>query len=363
MDVTYQGAEGTFYRLGLGDLTFGEPVQLTTESAVPSLGDVDNDGDTDILLASSSKVFRNQGDGVFQEVEFETLLRSVSIIPDVDGDGIEDFGGFDPAGSFVVTRNLDGMNSGEVLELSSPQLVPFYFHVADVEDDGDADVILFAQNFGIGGESTLVFARNVGGELTLTQELNVPPIARGPSGLFEFEDYDVDGDLDLLYRSYRPAGSFFVEYDSELQQFKSAVATDSVDLDLRIATADVDGDGDVDLLTGFLDRLRLYRNSAIDRADLDDSGNVDADDIDRLFAHLINESDEEELDLSGDGAVDDDDVAFLVTNRLDTQFGDVNLDGQIGFADFLVISTNFGSPGGWADGDMDGDGTISFETS
>jgi len=39
--------------------------------------------------------------------------------------------------------------------------------------------------------------------------------------------------------------------------------------------------------------------------------------------------------------------------------GDTNLDGTVGFADFLILSSNFGEIGGWERGDF-GDGTVAF---
>lgn len=41
--------------------------------------------------------------------------------------------------------------------------------------------------------------------------------------------------------------------------------------------------------------------------------------------------------------------------------GDIDLDGIVAFADFIVLSENFGSTDAkWRDGDMDGDGAVSF---
>ena len=40
--------------------------------------------------------------------------------------------------------------------------------------------------------------------------------------------------------------------------------------------------------------------------------------------------------------------------------GDVDLTGKVGFADFLVLSQHFGEPGGWAQGDFNGDSTVDF---
>ena len=40
--------------------------------------------------------------------------------------------------------------------------------------------------------------------------------------------------------------------------------------------------------------------------------------------------------------------------------GDANLDDEVNFADFLILSENFGQDGAWQEGDFDGDGTVGF---
>ena len=40
--------------------------------------------------------------------------------------------------------------------------------------------------------------------------------------------------------------------------------------------------------------------------------------------------------------------------------GDANLDDEVNFADFLILSENFGQEGAWREGDFDGDGIVGF---
>ncbi|MBL8765198.1 MAG: hypothetical protein JNM07_13110 [Phycisphaerae bacterium] len=63
-------------------------------------------------------------------------------------------------------------------------------------------------------------------------------------------------------------------------------------------------------------------------------------------------------DINGDLGVDQKDVCELVTVILGTSFGDLNLDGTVSAAELITISNNIGNPGGWAQGDMDGDGQV-----
>lgn len=66
------------------------------------------------------------------------------------------------------------------------------------------------------------------------------------------------------------------------------------------------------------------------------------------------------FDLNSDGAISADDVNFALT-AMGTVAGDINLDGSVGFDDFLTLSGSFGQSGlGYAGGDLDCDGDVAF---
>lgn len=67
-------------------------------------------------------------------------------------------------------------------------------------------------------------------------------------------------------------------------------------------------------------------------------------------------------DFDGNGVLSEADLAALVMDDslMNTFFGDLNFDLDVDFADFLVLSGNIGSVGGWADGNMDLDGMVAF---
>ena len=62
-------------------------------------------------------------------------------------------------------------------------------------------------------------------------------------------------------------------------------------------------------------------------------------------------------DINGDLIVDINDVKAVLA-ILETGFGDVNLDGVVSIADYNTCVANQGMSGGWASGDMDGDGMV-----
>lgn len=52
---------------------------------------------------------------------------------------------------------------------------------------------------------------------------------------------------------------------------------------------------------------------------------------------------------------------FLVEDILQTRPGDLDLDGDVDFVDFLQLSAHFGAAeSSWDTGDMDGDGRTGF---
>ncbi|MBL8758965.1 MAG: hypothetical protein JNK35_11105 [Phycisphaerae bacterium] len=63
-------------------------------------------------------------------------------------------------------------------------------------------------------------------------------------------------------------------------------------------------------------------------------------------------------DMNGDLVVNQADVDVLVGQVLCTTYGDVNLNGIGSYEDFRVACVNLGTAGGWARGDVDGDGTV-----
>lgn len=133
----------------------------------------------------------------------------------------------------------------------------------------------------------------------------------------------------------------------------------------------------------FLTNLQISGGIA---GDFDDMNGLDAADIDALCAAIgsisllesleatqgyVGNYDENNpvsvlsqpmFDLDGDGLITMDDYTMWVTHAgfADTNFGDVDLDGDIDGDDLSVIELNYGmnSGAGWGDGDTDKDGDV-----
>ena len=89
--------------------------------------------------------------------------------------------------------------------------------------------------------------------------------------------------------------------------------------------------------------------------DFNANGTLDAADLDLL---RNNPGLDSPYDLDGDGDNDADDLAFALPNVYATGLGDANLDRSIDAADLAIVDANLGQPGGWGEGDVDGDGLV-----
>jgi hypothetical protein len=100
-----------------------------------------------------------------------------------------------------------------------------------------------------------------------------------------------------------------------------------------------------------------FRNSI---GDFDDNGLLELADLEKLSEVIISETNDPQFDVNQDQRVDQSDLRFWVEDLRRTHIGDSNLDGTVGFSDFLALSDNFGGSGGWQQGDFDGNGDVEF---
>lgn len=95
-------------------------------------------------------------------------------------------------------------------------------------------------------------------------------------------------------------------------------------------------------------------------ADFNADRNLDAADIDLLSLLVRSGSDRDAFDLDENGSIEQEDRRMWIEDVFGSRFGDANLDKQVDMADFLELSKNFGSMGGWSKGDFDGNGYTQF---
>ncbi len=281
---------------------------------VPSFGDLDGDGDADLVIGIvggfcsttanlTDNLYYLENTGSPTEADYEErtsrLLDAVDVgrasypaAEDLDGDGDLDLlvgSAFNPRPGGPLRASLFRFeNTGTATE---PQLrladddflgldVDFSNHYApafgDLDGDGRRDLLVGT----FGGR--MAFLLNTGDGFALTvealQDLDVGQTATPTLG-----DLDGDGDLDLLVGEFSGTLNYFRNDGSaQVPNFTEATLpglADDLDVGRYSAPhlADVDADGDLDLLVGTEDRdVLFYRNVGTPAAPSFEEGPLEA---------------------------------------------------------------------------------------
>jgi hypothetical protein len=234
---------GTF-----NDVTPAAILQTLTETRGVTAFDMDGDGDLDLFGVSGDPATGNNeaylngiigGAGAFDFTahvggELTTVVAKNGVTDtDYDNDGDIDLLVANTTGEFVILQN-DGSGAftqilPSTLGITNPAgsgITP-----ADIDNDGDLDLLLTGQNL-----QSYLYRREANGSYVLQQTF-----INGWMG--SFADLDNDGDLDLIFsedfRSYLNDGSGTFEAGQSLPVTSIFDAR-------AIAFADIEGDGDVD---------------------------------------------------------------------------------------------------------------------
>ena len=225
--------------------TLGEAMERT---ASLSIGDLDGDGDLDIVVANGrhwpgqNRVFVNTGAGVFaaaRNLDAELSTTYAAALADLDGDGdLDAVVGNDRRPSYVLFNDGSGhfVRGPQLGKVSSTRSVT----LADLDGENGVDVILTNR-----GETNLIcFNDGSGGfgrqgtfggafDATIT-------VAAG--------DLDGDGDLDLAVANRNGQQNHIYRNDG-VGGFADAVAYGTGSDQTRgVAIVDIDGDGNLDIL-------------------------------------------------------------------------------------------------------------------
>jgi len=238
-------------------------------------GDIDQDGDYDLVVASegATALYRNDAGvlnampatlpGYLEDSAYDDTydLRSVTLA-DFDNDGdldllipsIFDEGSFSYRTALMRNDGSDGADGWVFTDTGSALDATTHAQSAWADNDGDGDLDLFLTNVDPFTETGFIkFFANDAGTFTASDPLSV----RVEHGLADIADADADGDQDILVAgNIQESDETFTTvlriYTNDGGTYTPTTLIDAPNsgwLDLNAATwADYDSDGDVDLL-------------------------------------------------------------------------------------------------------------------
>lgn len=322
-------------------------------SSQVTFGDVDSDGDLDVLLPTggggTSRIYLNDGDGILTESLQHLSTRATGIaLGDLDGDGDLDAVVSRGDGSQQPNAVWLGDGAGGFTEQSTG-LGNVNSHDAalgDLDGDGDLDVI-----FANIGPNTIWFGGGDGSFVESTQVLGTDD-----SFAVALGDVDGDGDLDAVFGNLGDSELFLNDGSGV---FTNAGILLGRGVAFGVELGDLDGDGDLDIVfangpdgvvsnevwkgdgaggfsahaflgTGF--SFGSLNGRALDLGDVDGDG-----DLDIVCAFLNGDPDPEQLWLNdGSGNFTEHSVRFGASSSAGIGLGDLDGDGDLD----LVISSN-----------------------
>ena len=414
MDALSTSDEGqiAWYENTDGGGAYSEEIVVESSPGLTALqvaaADIDGDNDLDVLASIHSRFdengdgisthsvvwYDNDGTGAFSDPQ--VILTDSDSSPlafqAVDLDGDRDIDVMLKSGNVLAWyENVDGsgmFSDTNVIANGNIQSM----HTADMDGDGDMDAVISTKTGELGG-TIAWFANTDGLGLFSTEPVGILSTA-GVAQSVSTADFDGDGDLDVLSAEQTsvvgcvngPAGGgrgctreggglLWYENTNGAGQLREPQFINTVTSASALA-ADIDGDGDMDIVeyipgrppgprltTIYKDKIVWYENTA-------GHGNFSTERVITTETYGVNSV--VTTDVDGDGDLDllsssslDGMIAWYESDLADRKEripGDADGDGKVAFADFLILSANFGKQvdAVWADGDFNGDGKIEF---
>lgn len=331
---------------------------VTGRSMDAHAGDLDDDGDLDIVVAREyglNVVFANDGSGQFAQVvgAFPGGAAGDSedvAIVDFDGDGLLDVL-FVSEDTFANELYFGG---GDLTFVDASARIPVAgtsnaMLAADIDGDHDIDVLI-----GNAGQNVILI--NDGRGFFTDETASRLPVRLDQTQDLELGDVDDDGDQDLVVANeddnrllINTGGGVFVDAASRQLPLPAGIEeTREADL------GDIDGDGDLDLL--FVNTAFSFPGADRHNRLLINDGHGGFTDVSekQLPAHAFSSVDGDFLDLDADGDLD-----ITIANVFGGSFQAYRNDGAGHFTDATseILPATVGGDGIDVEaGDFNGDG-------
>jgi uncharacterized repeat protein (TIGR01451 family) len=314
--------------------------------------DIDNDGDMDVLSASSedNKIawYENiDGSGGFsaqQIISTNTEWAETVYASDIDGDGDMDV----LSASYIDDKiawyeNTDGNgNFSQEQIITTAAWGANTVYTSDIDGDGDMDVLAASEQ-----NDKITWYENIDGNGNFSQEQIITSIAHGAFSVFSI-DIDGDGDMDVLSASSDDHKIAWYENTDGNGNFgPEIIISTSAQCAKAVYSCDIDGDGDMDVMSAsFSDnKIAWYENTNV-------NGNFGEQQI--VPAKTDSPESVFSSDIDGDGDMD-----VLSASSYDDMIAWYeNTDGNGEFGEQKVITTSAISARCVYSSDIDGDGDM-----
>ena len=237
-----------------------------------ALGDVDSDGDLDLVLAiktNQNRLFLNDGAGSFVDatathMPAESILidsRAVAL-GDVDGDGDLDlvFGngaGYGAEQDYLYLNDgAGGFVDATATQMPATREPTESIVLADVDGDSDLDLV---SKSGIYAPH-LRLLRNDGGGTFSDATSSIQPAIWFRTNDIAVGDVDGDGDNDLVTARWGQNGLYLNDGSGAFTEVGAGPLPASIENTIHVTMSDVEGDGDLDLIFGNNRSTELYLN-------------------------------------------------------------------------------------------------------
>ena len=338
----------------------GPPNRTVTASAVGATSvfaaDLDGDGDLDLLAASqlddTVAWYENRGAGAFDPAPRVLTAEASGAVAvfaaDLDGDGDADVVSASRNDGTVAWYRNDGAGgfdpdgTGAAIEISRHLSSPRAVFVADLDGDGRPDVLAASS-----GDDRVVWFRNEDGAGAFGPARNVTEDADAVVAVFA-ADVDGDGDLDVLSASTNDDTVAWHENLDGAGGFgPRRVITAAAGTARAVFAADLDGDGDLDVLFAAASTDTVAWHENVDGAGTFGPERVLTAEADGPYAAFA-------ADIDGDGDLD----VVACANNADQVLWFENVDGGGAFGPPQVISATADRARSVFAADLDGDGDV-----
>ncbi|MEZ5965473.1 MAG: VCBS repeat-containing protein [Planctomycetota bacterium] len=253
------------------------PVEVEVSMGA-TVGDVDGDGDLDLVFANQTRAFFGTGgrnqlflydagearyvEAVTAQFTSEPATTRAVVLADVDGDSDLDLLFADSVGCRLLVNDGTGRFVDDTENRLPPADLVSSIAVGDVDADGDLDLVVARGILFLGAPDRL-FLNDGSGHFADVSATHLPQIVTASSRIV-LADVDGDGDLDVVVAdAYGTAAANRVYINDGTGRFIDETAVRLPDvggLVWSVVAFDADRDGDLDLVFGDNEQDTFFEN-------------------------------------------------------------------------------------------------------